>query len=58
MTKVSKKQEEKVVEEEAYDLTPCSRLLLKDKVPYLSPIVQLVLDLAIVNPWHLLGNWF
>ncbi|PON57120.1 O-methyltransferase COMT-type [Trema orientale] len=53
-TKVSQKQEE----EEAYELTPCSRLLLKDKVPCLSPVVRLVLDPAIVAPWHFLEDWF
>lgn len=57
-TKVSQNQEEKQQEEEAYDLTPCSRLLLKDKVPCLSPIVLLTLDPTIISPWHFLENWF
>lgn len=45
-------------EEEAYDLTPSSRLLLKDKVPSLSPFVLAMLDPALATPWQFLGNWF
>ncbi|EXC30549.1 Tabersonine 16-O-methyltransferase [Morus notabilis] len=44
-------------DEEAYDLTPSSRLL-KDKIPSLSPFVMSLLDPALITPWHLLGNWF
>ena len=44
--------------EEAYDLTPSSRLLLKDKLPCLSPFVLSMLDPALVTPWHFLGDWF
>lgn len=44
-------------DEEAYDLTPSSRLL-KDKIPSLSPLVMSLLDPALITPWHLLGNWF
>ena len=45
-------------EEEAYTLTPSSRLLIKDKVTSLSPFVQAVLDPVLVNPWQFLGDWF
>lgn len=45
-------------EEEAYDLTLSSRLLLKDKVPSLSPFVLAMLDPALATPWQFLGNWF
>ncbi|KAK9936454.1 hypothetical protein M0R45_013296 [Rubus argutus] len=45
-------------EEEAYDLTPSSRLLLKDKVPTLLPFVMAMLDPALATPWQYLGNWF
>jgi trans-resveratrol di-O-methyltransferase len=45
-------------EEEAYTLTPSSRLLIKDKVTSLSPFVQAVLDPVVVNPWQFLGDWF
>ncbi|XP_015873998.3 trans-resveratrol di-O-methyltransferase [Ziziphus jujuba] len=44
-------------EEAAYDLTPSSRLLLKDKLPCLSPFVLSMLCPAIVTPWQFLGNW-
>ncbi|KAL5576665.1 hypothetical protein UlMin_018364, partial [Ulmus minor] len=54
---VSKTQEVEE-EEEAYDLTPSSRLLIKEKVPCLSPFVLSMLDPALVTPWHLLGVWF
>ncbi|PON57121.1 O-methyltransferase COMT-type [Trema orientale] len=52
-TKVSQNQEE-----EAYDLTPSSRLLLKNKVPCLSAFVLSMLDPAFITPWHSLGKWF
>uniref|UniRef100_A0A2N9F547 O-methyltransferase domain-containing protein n=1 Tax=Fagus sylvatica TaxID=28930 RepID=A0A2N9F547_FAGSY len=45
-------------EEEAYTLTPSSRLLIKDKVTSLSPFVQAMLDPVLVNPWQFLGDWF
>ncbi|KAM1245412.1 hypothetical protein ACFX2I_036611 [Malus domestica] len=45
-------------EEEAYDLTPSSTLLLKDKVPSLSSFVLGMLDPASAAPWQFLGNWF
>jgi trans-resveratrol di-O-methyltransferase len=52
-TRVNKKQEE----EEAYDLTPSSRILLKDSVTSLSPFVMAMLDPALVTPWQFLGDW-
>ena len=55
-TRVNKNQEEE--EEEAYDLTPSSRILLKDNVTSLSPFVLAMLDPALVTPWQFLGNWF
>ncbi|XP_062095793.1 trans-resveratrol di-O-methyltransferase-like [Humulus lupulus] len=53
--KISQNQEE----QEAYDLTPSSRLLLKDKVVVqsLSPFVLAMLDPAFMAPWHFLGSW-
>ncbi|KAJ7968623.1 O-methyltransferase [Quillaja saponaria] len=45
-------------EEEGYDLTPLSRLLLKDNVTSLSPFVLAMLSPAISNPWQFLGDWF
>ncbi|XP_015874993.3 trans-resveratrol di-O-methyltransferase [Ziziphus jujuba] len=42
--------------EAAYDLTPSSRLLLKDKLPCLSPLV-LTLCPATLAPWQYFGNW-
>ncbi|KAM5588112.1 trans-resveratrol di-O-methyltransferase [Rosa sericea] len=45
-------------EEEAYDLTPSSRLLLKHKVPSMLPIVTAMLDPAFTTPWQFLGKWF
>ncbi|GLT70465.1 hypothetical protein SLA2020_425440 [Shorea laevis] len=54
-TRVNKKQEE---EEEAYDLTPSSRILLKENVTSLSPFVLAMLDPALVTPWQFLGHWF
>ncbi|XP_004293905.1 PREDICTED: trans-resveratrol di-O-methyltransferase-like [Fragaria vesca subsp. vesca] len=45
-------------EEEAYDLTTSSRLLLKDKVPSMLPFVTAMLDPALTTPWQFLGNWF
>lgn len=54
---VCQNQEEQE-EEEAYDLTPSSRLLLRDKIPCLSPFLVSMLDQALITPWHSLGNWF
>ncbi|KAB1222017.1 Trans-resveratrol di-O-methyltransferase [Morella rubra] len=54
-TRVHKNQED---EEEAYDLTPSSRILLKDNITSLSPFVVAMLDPALVTPWQVLGNWF
>ncbi|GLT70469.1 hypothetical protein SLA2020_425470 [Shorea laevis] len=45
-------------EEEAYGLTPSSRLVLKDNVTSLSPFVLAMLDPVMVSPWHVLGNGF
>ncbi|POO02038.1 O-methyltransferase COMT-type [Trema orientale] len=54
-TKVGHYREED--QEYAYDLTPSSRLLLKDKLPNLSPFVLAVLDPVCVTPFHFLGSW-
>ncbi|KAM3748251.1 hypothetical protein ACB098_05G093500 [Castanea mollissima] len=45
-------------EEEAYDLTPSSRILLKDNVTNLSPFLLAMLDPVLVSPWHFLESWF
>ncbi|KAK4271637.1 hypothetical protein QN277_020300 [Acacia crassicarpa] len=45
-------------EEEGYDLTPSSRLLLKDNVPSLSPFVRAMFHPAIVHSSEYLGDWF
>ena len=50
--------QEKEKEEEAYTLTPSSRLILKENVTSLSPFVLAALDPAIVSPWQFLGDWF
>uniref|UniRef100_A0A7N2R188 Uncharacterized protein n=1 Tax=Quercus lobata TaxID=97700 RepID=A0A7N2R188_QUELO len=50
--------QEKEKEEEAYTLTPSSRLILKDNVTSLSPFVLAMLDPALVSPWQFLGDWF
>nr|AKN79309.1 caffeovl-CoAO-methyltransferase 1 [Betula platyphylla] len=44
-------------EEEAYGLTPSSRLVLKDNVTSLSPFVVAMLDPVLVSPWHVFGDW-
>nr|POF13379.1 trans-resveratrol di-o-methyltransferase [Quercus suber] len=50
--------QEKEKEEEAYTLTPSSRLILKDNATSLSPFVLALLDPALVSPWQFLGDWF
>ncbi|XP_030972926.1 trans-resveratrol di-O-methyltransferase-like [Quercus lobata] len=55
-TRVHMNQEEE--EEEAYDLTPSSRILLKDNVTNLSPFLLAMLDPVFVSPWHFLESWF
>ncbi|KAF7803387.1 trans-resveratrol di-O-methyltransferase-like [Senna tora] len=47
----------KVKEEEAYGLTPCSRLLLKDHVPSLVSSIKFMFDPALTQPYHVLGEW-
>ncbi|KAB1222738.1 Trans-resveratrol di-O-methyltransferase [Morella rubra] len=44
-------------EEELYDLTPSSRILLKDNVMSLSKSVLASLHPAIMDPWHVLESW-
>ncbi|PON77948.1 O-methyltransferase COMT-type [Parasponia andersonii] len=44
-------------EVEAYDLTPTSRLLLKNRVPNLSAFVVGLSDPAFVTPAHFLADW-
>ncbi|KAF7803394.1 trans-resveratrol di-O-methyltransferase-like [Senna tora] len=46
-------------EEEGYDLTPCSKLLLKhNNVPNLSSIVKVALEPPLSQPFQALGEWF
>ncbi|KAK3431337.1 hypothetical protein EUGRSUZ_E03212 [Eucalyptus grandis] len=51
------KNGEEEEEIKAYVLTPPSCLLLNDKVTGLSPFVAIMLDPALVSPWHFLGDW-
>nr|POF26781.1 trans-resveratrol di-o-methyltransferase [Quercus suber] len=55
-TRVHINQEEE--EEEAYDLTPSSRILLKENVTNLLPFLLAMLDPVFVSPWHFLKSWF
>ena len=50
--------QEKVKEEEAYTLTPSSRLILKDNVTSISTYVLAMLDPVLLSPWQFLGDWF
>ncbi|KAF7815501.1 trans-resveratrol di-O-methyltransferase-like [Senna tora] len=43
---------------EGYDLTPCSRLLLKHNVPNLSSVVKVTFQPAVSQPFLMLGEWF
>ncbi|KAB1222016.1 Trans-resveratrol di-O-methyltransferase [Morella rubra] len=45
-------------EEEAYALTPSSKLVLKENVTNSSPFILAMLDPALVNSWQYLGDWF
>nr|AKW47163.1 O-methyltransferase [Pueraria montana var. lobata] len=54
-TKVVKDDKE---EEVGYDLTPSSRLLLKDNVPTLSPFVRAMFHPALVHSSEFLPEWF
>lgn len=45
-------------EEVGYDLTPSSRLLLKDNIPNLSPFVKAMFYPALVHSTDFLGEWF
>lgn len=56
-TKVDKIGEEDE-EEVAYDLSPCSRLLLKGNAPNLTCFAQCVFHPALSDPWKVLGDWF
>ncbi|XP_007025514.2 PREDICTED: trans-resveratrol di-O-methyltransferase [Theobroma cacao] len=51
-TKVDRDQEE-----EAYVLTPFSKILLKDKINCLSPFVVSMLGPPMMTPWQFLGDW-
>ncbi|XWS12586.1 hypothetical protein CRYUN_Cryun37aG0102700 [Craigia yunnanensis] len=51
-TKVDKDQEK-----EAYVLTAFSKILLKDKIDCLSPIVMTMVDPVVMTPWQFLGDW-
>jgi len=53
-TKVVKDDKEEV----GYDLTPSSRLLLKDNVPTLSPFVRAMFHPALVHSSESLAEWF
>ncbi|TQD96660.1 hypothetical protein C1H46_017735 [Malus baccata] len=51
---------EDVEEEEAvvlYSLTPTSRLLLKDGPSNTTPLILMILDPVLTNPFHLMGAW-
>ncbi|RYQ82533.1 hypothetical protein HN51_057885 [Arachis hypogaea] len=52
------KEEEEEEEIMGYDLTPSSRLLLKDTVPTLSPFVQAMFHPAILHSPEFLAEWF
>lgn len=39
-------------------LTPSSRLLLKNEITNLSPLVRAMVDPVMVTPWQFLGDWF
>ncbi|KAK7246434.1 hypothetical protein RIF29_41302 [Crotalaria pallida] len=54
MSKVVVDEKEEVV----YDLTPSSRLLIKDNIPNMSPYVKAMLHPALVHPSEYLGEWF
>ena len=45
-------------EELGYDLTPSSRLILKDSIPTLSPFVRAMFHPAILHSPEFLGEWF
>ena len=51
-TKVDKDQEK-----EGYVLTPFSKILLKDKIDCLSPMVMTMVDPVVMTPWQCLGDW-
>ncbi|XP_022777331.1 probable O-methyltransferase 3 [Durio zibethinus] len=51
-TKVDKDQEN-----EAYVLTPFSKILVKDKINCLSPFVMAMLSPVLMTPWQFLGDW-
>ncbi|KAL2341834.1 hypothetical protein Fmac_009774 [Flemingia macrophylla] len=57
ITKVTKK-DNKEEEEVRYDLTPSSRLLLKENVPTLSPFVRAMFHPALVHSSEFLAEWF
>lgn len=54
-TKVRNPQEE---EQEAYDLTPYSKLLVKDHPYCLTPFVDSLLKPDFLTPGYFLGDWF
>ncbi|XP_061341604.1 trans-resveratrol di-O-methyltransferase-like [Gastrolobium bilobum] len=56
-TKVAKDDDDEK-EEVGYDLTPSSRLLLKDSVPTLSPFVRAMFHPSLVHSSEFLGEWF
>ncbi|KAK7246433.1 hypothetical protein RIF29_41301 [Crotalaria pallida] len=45
-------------EEVVYDLTPSSRLLIKDNIPNMSPYVKAMFHPALVHSSEYLGEWF
>ncbi|KAL0405096.1 UNVERIFIED_CONTAM: 8-hydroxyquercetin 8-O-methyltransferase [Sesamum latifolium] len=53
--KISNDEEE---EEEAYWLTPASRLLLRDEPLSIAPLALAMLDPVLVDPWHHVSEWF
>ncbi|XP_028766506.1 trans-resveratrol di-O-methyltransferase-like [Neltuma alba] len=56
-TKVPKEDDNDEEEEQGYELTPCSRLLLKDKIPSMFAYAQAVFHPAVMSPGQFLGDW-
>ncbi|CAA0820021.1 O-methyltransferase family protein [Striga hermonthica] len=44
--------------DECYALTPASTLLLKDNPLGVAPLVRSMLDPALIDTWHDMGEWF
>lgn len=44
--------------EDAYELTTNSLLLIKEKGASITPFIELMLDEALMDPWQVLSKWF